>query len=117
MTTQEIANQLVEWCRKGEYDKCYSELYDQECWSIEPKGAWTEEAKGMEEIAAKGKKWQENIKEMHESWVGEPVVNGNHFAVPMSIEATYADGSRNKTEEMCVYEVKNGKIIKEQFFY
>jgi hypothetical protein len=35
----------------------------------------------------------------------------------MGIDATYKGMGRQKLEEIAVYEVKNGKVVKEQFFY
>jgi hypothetical protein len=33
------------------------------------------------------------------------------------MDVTYKDGNREKMDEVVVYEVKEGKIVKEQFFY
>jgi len=118
MTTQEIANKLVEYCRQGQYDKCYAELYSPEIVSIEPKGAQMEVVHGFDGIAKKGKVWQESMVEMHGNSVGDPIVNGNFFSLSMTMDATFqAPVGREKMEEICVYEVKDGKIVKEQFFY
>ncbi len=117
MTTQEIANKLVEYCRSGDYENCYKELYSSDCISLEPPGAMIERAEGLEAMAEKGKKWNESMEEFHGSSVGEPIVAGNHFSIPMMVDATFKNRGRQKTEEICVYEVKDGRIIKEQFFY
>ena len=117
MTTQEIANRLVELCRKGDYSTCYEELYSPDVWSIEPKGAMNEKVQGMEGIQMKGKQWNENMLEFHGSSIGEPIIADNHFAVTMMYDATFKDRGRSKSEEICLYEVKEGKIVKEQFFY
>lgn len=117
MTTQEVANKLVELCRKGDFQTVYQELYSPECVSLEPKGAPMEVCNGMEEIAAKGKAWNESMEEFHGSEIGEPVVAGNHFCMAMSMDATFKEVGREKMDELCLYEVKDGKIVKEQFFY
>lgn len=117
MTTQEIATRLAELCRKGEYKTVYEELYSPKCVSIEPKGAQMEVCNGLEEMAAKGKAWNESMEEFHGSSVGDPIVSGNHIAMPMMMDATFKGVGREKMDEMCVYEVKDGKIVKEQFFY
>ena len=115
MTVQEIANRLVDYCRKGEYETCYQELYSPEIESIEPDGTVS---KGFEELAAKGKEWNARIKEFHGSTVGDPIVSGNFFSLPMSMNVTF-EGAPGPTqfEEICVYEVTDGKVVKEQFFY
>lgn len=117
MTTQEIATQLADLCRKGEYETIYKELYSPSCISIEPKGAPNELCEGMEAMAAKGKAWNESMEQFHGSAVGDPIVAGNHFCMTMMIDATFKERGRVKTEELCVYEVQDGKIVKEQFFY
>jgi hypothetical protein len=37
--------------------------------------------------------------------------------VAMGIDATYKGMGRQKMDEIALYEVKDGKIVKEQFFY
>ena len=115
MTTQEIANRLVELCRKGEFQTCYQELYSPEIQSIEADGTTS---KGFAEIAEKGKKWNEGIEAFHSSSVGDPIVAGNFFSLPMSMNMTMK-GAPGPTDfhEVCVYQVKDGKVVKEQFFY
>lgn len=118
MTTEEIANKLVAYCRAGKYKECYEELYDLEnVESIEPKGAMNEYCKGMEQLQKKGEAWNAMMEELHESTVGEPICSKDHFCVPMSMEATFKGMGRERMDELCVYEIKNGKIVKEQFFY
>lgn len=117
MKTQEVANRLVDLCRKGDYETCYKELYSPDVWSIEPEGNPFGNVQGMEAIAIKGKKWNEMMEEFHGSEIGDPIVAGNHFSITMMYDATFKERGREKTEEICVYEVKEGKIVKEQFFY
>jgi len=117
MTTQEIATRLVELCNKGEFQTAYQELYSPNCVSIEPKGAQMEVCNGLEEMAEKGKLWNESMEEFHGSSIGEPIVADNHFSMTMMMDATFKDIGREKMNELCVYEVQDGKIVKEQFFY
>ena len=46
-----------------------------------------------------------------------PVIAGNHFAVAAVIDATMKGAPRSAMTEIAVYEVKDGKIVKEQFIY
>ncbi|MGV6828823.1 MAG: SnoaL-like domain-containing protein [Flavobacteriales bacterium] len=116
METREIANKLVEWCNKGDYDSCYRELYSNDIISIEP-GGENPIANGMEEVAKKGAWWKENF-EVHSSTVSKPTIADNWFSVSFDMETTHKpSGMRSRTSEIAVYEVKNGKIVKEQFFY
>lgn len=117
MTTQEVANRLVEICREGAWHKAYEELYSPNCVSIEPAGAPWERADGMDEILKKGEKFNEMVEEMHGGSVSDPLVAGNFFTLTMEMDVTFKGAPRKKDSEVCVYEVKDGKIVKEQFFY
>jgi len=115
MTTQEIANRLVELCGKGEYQTCYQELYSPEIVSVEADGS---SVKGFDEIQQKGKEWNAGIEAFHGSSIGAPAVSGNYFSVPMSMKIQYKGSPEVvQFEEICLYQVKEGKIVKEQFFY
>ncbi len=117
MDISQIANRLVELCRKGEFQTVYSELYSPDCQSIEPKGAQIEVCNGLAEMAEKGKKWNEMMEEFHGSTISEPLIGDNHFCIAMMMDATFKDTGREKMNELCMYEVKDGKIVKEQFYY
>jgi hypothetical protein len=118
MDTNEIAQNLVAWCNKGEYEKAYEHLYSPEIVSIETEDK-TEMARleGMEAVAKKGE-WWENTFEVHSSKASEPVVADNWFSVKFEMDTTHkASGQRSQTSELGVYKVENGKIVREQFFY
>ena len=117
MTTQEVANRLVEICREGAWQKAYEELYSSNCESIEPAGAPWPHAKGMAEIAKKGEMFNEMVEEMHGGSISDPLVAGDFFTLTMEMDVTYKGAPRSKSSEVCVYEVQDGKIVKEQFFY
>ncbi|WP_299761554.1 nuclear transport factor 2 family protein [uncultured Dokdonia sp.] len=117
METKEIAEKLVSWCNKGDYASCYQNLYSPNIVSIEPKGAEMEEVQGMEAVAKKGVWWEETF-EVHSSKVSEPTVADSWFSVRFEMDTTHRpSGYRSQSSEIAVYEVKDGKIVKEQFFY
>ncbi len=117
MTVQEIANRLVELCKEGAYATCYEELYSPDCVSIEGEGSPNREVKGIDAILQKGKEWNAMIGEIHSAYVGDPIVAGSHFSLTMGVDCTLKDGNRMNMEEVCVYQVKDGKIVLEQFFF
>ncbi|WP_299675132.1 nuclear transport factor 2 family protein [uncultured Dokdonia sp.] len=117
METKEIAEKLVNWCNQGDYASCYQNLYSPNIVSIEPKGAQMEEVQGMEAVAQKGQWWEETF-EVHSSKVSEPTVADNWFSVRFEMDTTHRpSGQRSQSSEIAVYEVQDGKIVKEQFFY
>ena len=116
MTTQEVANQLVTYCKEGKYPEAYG-LYAQDAVSVEMPGVPNEVTHGLENILKGFENWASTIEETHGGSVGEPVVAGNHFTVPMRSDVTFKGMGRCVMEELCVYEVEDGKIKKASFFY
>ncbi|NNF01824.1 MAG: nuclear transport factor 2 family protein [Bacteroidia bacterium] len=116
-STQEVAQRLCELCRQGQWGQAQNELFDENAVSIEMEGTPAPKVQGMPAIKAKAEQWDQMVEEVHGGSVGEPIVAGNFFTVPMSMDVTYKERGRHKMEELAVYEVKNGKIVKEQFFY
>ncbi len=120
MNTQQIAARLVELCRKGDYDKAQQELYADDAASIEPEGlppGALGNVFGLDAIREKARQFNERIETMHGSHVGEPVVAGNWFSVAMGMDVTMKGMGRIDMNEICVYQVRDGKIVREQFFY
>ena len=118
MTTKEIAKRLKKLCDKGDWEGAHKELYAKNAVSIEPQASpgFEKEVHGLDAIIEKGKKWQSMVSEVHEIEVSEPMVAGNTFAVTMRMDMTMKDKKRSDMTELCVYHVKDGKIISEQFF-
>ena len=120
MTTQEVANRFMELSKEGKFDVIQEELYSADCESLEPAHAMAAglgHAKGMEAIKEKSKRFNESIEEMHGGYTGDPIVAGNYFSVAMGMDATMKGAGRMKMDEIAVYEVMDGKITKEQFFF
>ncbi|WP_298923362.1 nuclear transport factor 2 family protein [uncultured Allomuricauda sp.] len=116
MTTQEVADKLVSLCREGKYDQAYG-LYAQDAVSVEMAGVPNEVTEGLDNILKGFEQWANNIQEAHGGTVGDPIVMGNHFVVPMTSDVTFKQGGRVNMEELSMYQVENGKIKKAQFFY
>jgi len=117
MSTQEVADRLVELCRIGANEKAHEDLYASHAISIEPKGAPNQIVKGLDAIKAKGQHFRASIEKVHEGFVGAPIVAADYFAVTMGLDATLKDMGRIKMAEIVVYKVENGKIVQEQFFF
>jgi len=118
MTTQEIANRLFELFKENKWMEAQEELFSEDAESIEPAHAQgLQTVKGLDAIKKKGEDFNNMIEEVHGGYAGEPIVAGNYIALAMGIDATYKGMGRQKMDEIAVYEVKDGKIVKEQFFY
>jgi hypothetical protein len=118
MTTQEIANRLSELFKENKWMEAQEELFSEDAESIEPPHAQgLQTVRGLDAIKKKGEDFNNMIEEVHGGYAGEPIVAGNHIALAMGIDCTYKGMGRQKMDEIAVYEVKDGKIVKEQFFY
>ncbi|MEM1339420.1 MAG: SnoaL-like domain-containing protein [Bacteroidota bacterium] len=117
MTTQEVADQLVDYCRTGQFDTAMKELYGEGIVSIEPKGAPMERVEGFQEVIKKAAYFNDMVEEFHGNEVSDPLVADNFFSCRMKMDATFKQGGRQAMEEICLYEVADGKIIREEFFY
>lgn len=117
MNTQEVANALVQFCREGKNFEAMNELYADHIVSEEPKGSHQEFTNGKEAVIGKSKQWFESVEEVHGGTVSDPIVSANFFAVTMDTDVTFKGMGRVNMQEVCVYEVKDGKIVYERFFY
>lgn len=117
MTTQEVANKFYEMAQQGDWDGIQNQLFCNDAVSIEPDFAPVPRVEGLEAIREKGKQFGQMIEEMHGGYCNEPIVAGNHFSCTMGMDVTFKERGREKMDEVAVYEVKDGKIVKEQFFY
>lgn len=118
MNTKQVANRLVELCREGKNMQVIEELYADNVVSKEMSGMPGDVVtEGIKAVAQKSEDWYESLEELHSGEISDPVVAGNHFTVKMDFDATFKDRGRQQMEELCVYEVDNGKIVNEQFFY
>jgi hypothetical protein len=118
MTTTEIAGQLAEHCRKGQWEAAQKKLYAEDSISIEPHASpdFEKETKGLSAIIAKGHKFDSMVEKMHGVTVSEPIVTGNVIAFALTMDVTMKGAPRMNMAELCVYHVKDGKVVSEQFF-
>lgn len=117
MTTTEVANRLVQLCREGKNVEAIYELYSDKIISIEPTGLHPYKIEGKISVIAKNQQWQSSVRQVNSIHISDPVVSGKYFSCSMDMEVTMKDIGKNTMNEICVYEVENGKIILEQFFF
>jgi hypothetical protein len=118
MTIQEIASRLHELCQQGQSGLAHDELFAPTATSTEKNmQGETITVNGMEAIKEKGRNFQEHVEEIHGGYAKEPAIYGNYIFMEMGLDATMKGMGRMNMKEMCQYEVKDGKIISERFFY
>lgn len=117
VSIESIAQSLVAYCRKGQWEDAHNALYDQNAVSVEPKCHENPETQGLAAILEKSRAWSANT-EVHSMTVSEPLVGGNAFALTFAMDATCKlSNQRFQMTELAVYTVQNGKITREEFFY
>ena len=117
MNTKEVAARLVQLCREGKFSEAIDELYAENVLSLEPKGAQAERTEGKAAVKAKTVQFDTMVETVHSSKISDPIVTGDHFACVMDMDLTLKGLGRSPMNEIAVYEVKNGKIVTDQFFY
>ncbi len=117
MTTQQVAEQLVNYCRQGNFAEATQALYGQNIVSIEPDGAPVKETKGLEAVIAKGQQFNDMVEEVHGMEISDPIVADKFFSCTMKMDVTFKGAPRTNMDEICLYTVENGKIVREEFFF
>ena len=63
----------------------------------------------------KGEKFDNMVQEYHSLKISEPLVTDKSIAFVLSMDLTMKGRPREQMKEICVYDVKDGKIVSEQF--
>ncbi|HAS44058.1 MAG TPA: hypothetical protein DCS93_26505 [Microscillaceae bacterium] len=117
MTTQEIADKYIAYNREGKSMQALKELFADDAYDLEPKGAPVERTEGKEALIKKHEQFEQMVEEMHGMSISDPIVADNFFSCSMAMDVTYKGMGRAQVEEICLYEVKDGKIVSSQFFF
>jgi len=119
MTLKDIAAELVAGCREGRESENLDKLYADDAVSVEATdNGMGREARGRDAIRGKHAWWNENM-EVIDGHISDPFPHGeDRFAVYFRMKGR--EKGKEETwnmEEIGVYHVKDGKIVREEFFY
>jgi hypothetical protein len=122
MTTHEVAARFNELAQQEKWFEIQDEFFADNVRSIEPPRAalnlqGLQNAEGKIPVRKKGEDWGKRVEAVHRLSTTEPVVAGNHFAVGRVQDITVQGLGRIPTNQIMLYEVKDGQIVLEQFFY
>ncbi len=118
MTTQEVASRFNELAQQEKWFEIQDELFSDNVRSIDPSNSpYFGYAEGKVHVRRKGEDFVKRIDAVHKRYTTEPVVGGNHFAVGREVDITVQGFGRIQINEVMLYEVKDGQIVLEQFFY
>lgn len=117
MNTEQIANKVVELCRKLAWHEAVDTLYSREIVSVEARtqDGSSPETRGIEGLRKKVD-WWVNAMTIHRFEVGDPFVAHDRFVVRYDIDVTDKGSDRRfQMSEVGVYTAKDGKIVREEF--
>jgi len=118
MTVAQIATRLANYCRNEQFSVAQKELYADDAVSIEPFEipGFEKETRGRAALMEKDKKFNSMVESRHGTTVSEPLIAGNVFSFVLTMDIKMKGRDRERLTELCVYTVKDGKIVSEQFF-
>lgn len=117
-TTHEVAARFNELARQEKWFDIQDELFADNVRSIDPPNSpYFKYAETKSLVRKKGEDFVKRVEAAHRRHTTELIVAGNHFAVGREVDITVQGFGRIKIDEIMLYEVKDGKIILEQFFY
>jgi hypothetical protein len=117
-TTHEVALRFNQLAQEEKWFEIQDELFADNIRSIDPPHSpWFKNAEGKANVRKKGEDFVKKIEAAHRRFTTQPVVAGNHFAVGREVDITVQGFGRIQINEVMLYEVKDGQIVLEQFFY
>jgi ketosteroid isomerase-like protein len=118
MTTQEVAARFNELAQEEKWFEIQDEFFAHDVRSIDPPNSpYFGYAEGKAAVRKKGEDFVSLVEAVHRLNTTEPLVTGNHFAVGRETDITVKGHGRIQINQIMLYEVKDGRIVREQFFY
>jgi hypothetical protein len=117
MSTQEVAEKVVELVRQQAWYKALDTLYDKDIVSVEASASEGESAekRGIDQVRGKIDWWL-NAMEVHSFTAKGPFVAHDRFVVQYDADVTEKNSKKRfQLSEVGVYTVKNGKVVREEF--
>ena len=118
MLTLEVAARFNELAQQEKWFEIQDEFFADNVKSTDPPNSpYFGYAEGKSPVRKKGEDFVKRIEAVHRAYTSEPIVSGKHFAVGREIDITVQGFGRIQINQVMLYEVKDGQIVSEQFFY
>ena len=118
LTTHQVAARFHELAQLDKWFEIQDELFADDVRSVEPPGAHgLPDAQGKMSVRQKGLDIVSQVEAVHRSFTTAPVVGGSFFSVGRELDMTVRNAGRVQMNEVMLYEVRDGRIVREQFFY
>jgi hypothetical protein len=121
-STLEAGRKLVDFCRKGKNVEAVETLYAPDVVSVEVFGdeKMPRRIEGIPAVKGKNEWWLGNH-QIHGMTVNGPFPHDERFIVHYRMDVTPTQGrmkgNRMQFEEAGLYTVRDGKVVREEFFY
>lgn len=118
LTIQEVVTRFNELAKQEKWFEIQDELFSEDVKSTDPVNSpYFGYAEGKAAVRKKGEDFIKTIQDFHGAHTTEPVIGGNYFSVGREVDITVQEFGRIQINQIMLYEVRNGQIISEQFFY
>lgn len=114
LSLQQIAQGLIQHCRALRFSQARHELYASDAISVEADGS---EVRGLEALDAKQAQWQAGFDQLHGVQISEPLITDHFISIAFTWDLTPKAGPRGGWSEIGLFQVKDGQVVREQFFY
>lgn len=117
MTIESISAQMVQLLRNQDFLKAQRTFFDEQVISQEPSFHPQPRTVGLSALMEKERQFLTAIQTWHEFEISEPLVSRDHFSIRMYSKVTLQTGRLLEIDEVIVYQIANGKIVRETYFY
>jgi len=118
MTTADVAARFHELAQQEKWFEIQDELFADDVKSVEhARMPYMDDAEGKALVRAKGETFVSKITAFNSGSTSEPMVAGQHFVVHRQMDIETSDHGRIAMNELMLYEVQEGKITAEHFYY
>jgi hypothetical protein len=115
-TIHEIANLLKELVGEQKFVDAYQQLFSDDAESIDPLNTSGQPLKGLATLLEREKDFLARITAIQKISLSEPIIAGSYFTLSLQMSFDVEGQGHMDVDELCVYKVKDGKIISQQFF-
>jgi ketosteroid isomerase-like protein len=116
MDTREVAADYAAMVAAGQMDQAAIKYWADDIVTEEAMPGEMSRTEGREAGLAKAKWWYENH-DIHSFRSEGPFVNGDTFLLVMEIDVTPKGGERMQMREVVGYQVADGKVVEERYYY
>jgi hypothetical protein len=118
LTTQEVAARFHQLAQQEKWFEIQNEFFSENVRSVDPTNSpYFGYAEGRDNVRKKGEDFVKRITAFHSASTTPPTVVGNYFVVGREMDVSVEGLGRIQLNEIMLYEVKDGQIVLEQFFY